>query len=55
MIATVVFFAEVPVFKGMLMSDVWLAAMRERARQILVRTRARFEDVEFVSCEWGRV
>ena len=49
MIATVVFFAEVPVFEGMLVGDMWSATMRERARQILVRTRTRFEDVEFVS------
>ena len=31
MIATVVFFAEVPVFESVLVSDVWSAAMRERA------------------------
>ena len=30
MIATVVFFTEIPVFEGVLMSDVWLAAMCER-------------------------
>ena len=51
MIATVVFFTEVPMFKGVLMSDVWSAAMRERARQILVWARTRLEDVEFVSGE----
>ena len=54
MIATVVFFAEVPVFKGMLVGNMWSATMRERAQQILVWTRARFEDVEFVGCEWRR-
>ena len=54
MIATVVFFAKVPMFEGMLMGDVWSAAMRERARQILVRARAGFEDMEFMSGEWGR-
>ena len=48
MIATVVFFTEVPVFEGVLMSDVWSAAMRERAQQILVWTGTRLEDVEFV-------
>ena len=36
------------------MSDVGAAAMRERARQILVWTGARLEDVEFMSGEWGR-
>ena len=55
MIATVVFFAEVPVFEGMLMSDVGPAVMRERARQILVWTGAGFKDVEFMSGEWRRV
>ena len=54
MIATVVFFAEVPVFEGMLVSDVGLAAMRERVRQILVWTRAGLKDVELVSGEWWR-
>ena len=54
MIATVVFFAEVPVFEGVLVGNMWSAAVRERARQILVRTQAGFEDVEFVGCEWGR-
>ena len=32
MIATVVFFAEVPVFEGVLVCDVRLATVRERAR-----------------------
>ena len=54
MIATVVFFTEVPMFKGVLMSDVWSATMHERARQILVRARTRLEDVEFVSGERRR-
>ena len=54
MIATVVFLAEVPVFEGMLMGDVRLATMRERARQIFVRTQAGFEVVKFVSGERGR-
>ena len=54
MIATVVLFAEKQVFKGVLMGDVGAAAMRERARQIFVQARARFEDVELVSREWGR-
>ena len=55
MIATVVFFAEVPVFEGVLVSDMGSAAMHERARQILVWTRAGLEDVKLVSGEWGRV
>ena len=42
-------------FKGMLMSDVGAAAMRERARQILVWTRAGFEDMELMGGVWGRV
>ena len=54
MIATVVFFTEVPVFKGVLMSDVWSAAMHERARQIFMRTGAGFEDVELVGGERRR-
>ena len=54
MIATVRFFAEVPMFKGVLMGDVRSAAMRKRARQILVRARAGFEVMKFVSGERGR-
>ena len=54
MIATVVFFTEVPVFKGVLMSDVWSATVRERARQILVWAGAGFEDVELVGGERRR-
>ena len=48
MIATVVFFAEEGVFKSMLVSDMGAAMMCERARQILVWTRAGFEDMELV-------
>ena len=55
MIATVVFLAEVPVFEGVLVGDVRSATMRERARQILVWTRAGFKDMKLVSGEWGRV
>ena len=54
MIATVVFFAKVPVFESVLVCDMRSAAMRERARQILVRARAGFEDVKFVGGEWRR-
>ena len=54
MIATVVFLAEVPVFEGVLVSNVQSATMCERARQILVRTRAGLKDVEFVSGKWRR-
>ena len=54
MIATVVLFAEERVFKGMLMSNVGVAAVHERARQILVWTRAGFEDMEFVGGKQGR-
>ena len=52
MIATVVFLAEVPVFEGMLVSDVGSAAMHERARQILVWTRAGLEGVELMGGKW---
>ena len=48
MIATVVFSAEEGVFKSVLVSDMGVATMRERAQQILVRTRAGFKDVELV-------
>ena len=53
MIATVVFFTEEHVFKCMLVSDVWVAAMHEGMGEVFVRTGTRFEDVEFVSCERG--
>ena len=49
MIATVVFFAEECVFKGMLVGDMWATVMREGAREVLMGTRAWFKDVEFVS------
>ena len=55
MIATVVFFAEIPVFEGMLVSNVQSAAVCKRVRQILVRARAGLKDVELVSGKWGRV
>ena len=54
MIATVAFLTEVPVFEGMLVGDVGSAAMHERARQILVWTRAGFENVELVGGKWRR-
>ena len=54
MIATVVFFTEVPVFEGMLVSDMGSAAMCERVQQILVQARAGFEDVKLVSGERRR-
>ena len=53
MIATVVFFAEEHVLKGMLVSDVWAAAMREGMQQVFVRAGTWFKDVEFVSCKGG--
>ena len=52
MIATVIFFTEVPVFESVLVRNVWSATMRERARQILVRTRAGLEDMKLVGSEW---
>ena len=53
MIATVEFFAEERVLEGMLVSDVWVAAMHEGVREVFVRTRTQFKDMEFVSCERG--
>ena len=49
MIATVGFFAEEGVQEGVLVSDVWFAAMHERAREIFVSAGAWMELVEFVS------
>ena len=54
MIATVVLLAEEQVFESVLVGDMGVAVMRERAQQILVWTRAGFELVEFVSSEQGR-
>ena len=54
MIATVVFLAEVPVFEGVLMSDVRSAAMCKGTRQVLMWAGAGLEDVELMGCEWGR-
>ena len=54
MIATVVFFAERPVLKGMLVSDMGLAAVHKRAREVLARAGTWFKDVEFVGGVWCR-
>ena len=53
MIATVVFFTEEGMLKGMLVSDVGTAAMREGARQIFVKTGAQLKDVEFMGGKWS--
>ena len=53
MIATVVFFTEEGVFKGVLVSDVWVTAMHEGARQVFVRARAWLEDMEFMGGKWS--
>ena len=53
MIATVVFFAEEHMFEGMLVSDMWAAAMGERAREVFVRAGARLEDMEFMGGKGG--
>ena len=53
MIATVVFFTEEGVLKGVLVSDVQTAVVCEGMRQVFVRARARLEVVEFVSSEGG--
>ena len=49
MMATVVFFAEGPVFKGMLVSDVWVAVMCEGMREVFTGARTWIKGVEFVS------
>ena len=51
MIATVVFFAEEGMLKGVLMGDVRAAAMHEGAREVFVRARAWFKDMELVCGE----
>ena len=53
MIATVVFFAEEGMFEGMLVGDMWAAAMREGARQVFVGAGAQFKVMEFVSGKRG--
>ena len=53
MIATVVFFAEESVFKGMLVGDMWVAAMHEGARQVFVGAGTQFEVVDFVGGKRG--
>ena len=53
MIATVVFFAEEGMLKGVLMGDVRVAAMHEGVREVFVRARAWFKDVELVCGEWS--
>ena len=53
MIATVVFLAEECMFKGVLVGNVWAAAMHEGTRQVLVGTGAWFKDVELVSGKGG--
>ena len=53
MIATVVFFTEEGVFEGVLVGDVWVAAMRERVRQVFVRAGTQLEVMEFVGSKGG--
>ena len=53
MIATVVFFAEECMFKGVLVGNVQVAAMCERAGEVLVQTGAWFKVVKFVGSEWA--
>ena len=52
MIAAVAFFTEGPVLEGMLMSDVWSAAVCNRVREILARAGTWLKDVEFVGGIW---
>ena len=53
MIATVVFFAEEGVLKGVLVGDMRVAAMHERKGQVFVRAGTWFEVVKFVGSERG--
>ena len=53
MIATVVFFTEEGVFEGVLVGNVWMAAMCEGMRQVFVRAGTQFKVVEFVGSEGG--
>ena len=53
MIATVVFFTEEGVLKGVLVGDVQMAAMHEGTRQVFVRTGTWFKVMEFVGGEGG--
>ena len=48
MIATVVFFAERPVLKGMLMGDLWTAVVHKRAREIFTGARAWLKGMKLV-------
>ena len=41
-------------FKGVLVSNMGVAAVHERVRQILVWTRAGLEDMKLVGSKWGR-
>ena len=52
MIATVVFFTE-GVLKGMLVGNMWAAAMREGTRQVYVRAGTQFKVMEFVGSKGG--
>ena len=53
MIATVVFFTEEGMLKGMLMGDVWTAVMCEGMRQVFVGAGAWFKVMEFVGGKGG--
>ena len=52
MIATVAFFAEGPVLKGMLVSDMWTAAMHKGMREVFTGERTQLKDVKFVGGVW---
>ena len=53
MIATVVFFTEEGMLEGMLMGDVWAAAMCKGAQEVFVRARAQLKDMKFVGSKGG--
>ena len=53
MIATVVFFIEEGVLEGVLVGDVWAAAMHKGVRQVFVTTGTWFKVMEFVGSKGG--
>ena len=48
MIATVVFFKEEQVLQGMLVCDMWVAAMCKGAREVFIGIGAQLEDMKFI-------
>ena len=52
MIATVAFFTKRPVLKGMLVSDVWAAAVCKGVREIFAGEGTWLKDMKLVSGVW---